>query len=105
MAKPTVFRPHKIHPEQLTGEWDILPRCSHGSCLVDGGGERLVPPCGCRACHYCHNLADEHIGQRNSCPDHYADALEAASRDNAEVTWTDHRLRKQHTPLMPQGDK
>jgi hypothetical protein len=31
--------------------------------------------------------------------------LEAASRDNAEVTWTDHRLRKQHTPLMPQGDK
>lgn len=25
-----------------------LPRCTHGSCLVDGAGERLEPPCGCR---------------------------------------------------------
>lgn len=27
---------------------DPLPRCEHGSCLRDGGGERLEPPCGCR---------------------------------------------------------
>jgi hypothetical protein len=26
-----------------------LPRCGHGSALRDGGGERLEPPCGCRA--------------------------------------------------------
>ena len=25
-----------------------LPRCKHGNCLMDGGGEHLVPPCGCR---------------------------------------------------------
>ena len=27
---------------------DTLPRCEHGSCLRDGAGERLQPPCGCR---------------------------------------------------------
>lgn len=32
-----------------TGYMDTLPRCIHGACLVDGGGERLEPPCGCRA--------------------------------------------------------
>jgi hypothetical protein len=26
---------------------DPLPRCIHGSCLIDGGGEILEPPCGC----------------------------------------------------------
>ena len=27
----------------------ILPRCkAHDSCLLDGGGEILAPPCGCR---------------------------------------------------------
>jgi hypothetical protein len=26
-----------------------LPRCKHGYALVDGGGEHLEPPCGCRA--------------------------------------------------------
>jgi hypothetical protein len=26
-----------------------LPRCPHGSALMDHGGERLEPPCGCRA--------------------------------------------------------
>lgn len=26
-----------------------LPRCPHGQALRDGGGERLEPPCGCRA--------------------------------------------------------
>jgi hypothetical protein len=25
-----------------------LPRCEHDSCLIDGAGERLGPPCGCR---------------------------------------------------------
>ena len=25
-----------------------LPRCKHGSCLYDGAGEKLEPPCGCR---------------------------------------------------------
>jgi hypothetical protein len=25
-----------------------LPRCMHGSALVDGSGEALEPPCGCR---------------------------------------------------------
>jgi hypothetical protein len=28
---------------------DTLPRCVHGGCLIDGAGERLEPPCGCRA--------------------------------------------------------
>lgn len=27
---------------------DPLPRCEHGNCLRDGGGELLEPPCGCR---------------------------------------------------------
>ena len=26
-----------------------LPRCEHGSALMDHSGERLVPPCGCEA--------------------------------------------------------
>ena len=25
-----------------------LPRCRHGKALLDGGGEKLEPPCGCR---------------------------------------------------------
>lgn len=28
---------------------DELSRCQHGSALRDGAGERLEPPCGCRA--------------------------------------------------------
>lgn len=28
---------------------DPLPRCVHDACLIDGAGERLEPPCGCRA--------------------------------------------------------
>lgn len=27
---------------------DPLPRCKHGGCLRDGGGELLEPECGCR---------------------------------------------------------
>ena len=34
---------------ETTAMPDPLPRCEHGSCLVDGAGEQLEPPCGCRA--------------------------------------------------------
>jgi hypothetical protein len=29
-----------------------LPRCGHGSCLVDGAGKLLEPECGCRQCEF-----------------------------------------------------
>ena len=34
---------------------DPLPRCKHGACLMDGAGEILIPPCGCKIprCRWC----------------------------------------------------
>jgi len=33
---------------QAIEETPELPRCAHGSALMDGAGELLEPPCGCR---------------------------------------------------------
>ena len=40
-----------------------LPRCVHGNCLQDAGGENLEPSCGCRTS----GVSSEQVNRRALC--------------------------------------